>query len=334
MDCSSHASLRTTLATRDDRNDDEETDHETLPRHMAWCRDETVMKPWHEMKKSRNWWRFSLQVLCQLCQLCHGHVFRSPSECSPSLSTDRLKPCWATGQVHHWGARNQASIGWAFSSWPRTCCHPPAPAHPPAGPTAIISYPHLFTSALQFLTSSKWMKHYNSTIVYHSNLLNYEKIRKGNVQIREHASKWDSCSALHLGGGVTKLHDSKKGWYMMIRWCCKIRLSDCFSGSDFLTAIGLKPSSLFVSVFIAQDALQILFSLRRAIKYWILLNAARVGRSRSAGPMTSLWSTFGATTIKAETWQAIVVSCGVVPSYFSFLFLTQSYTYSHIHTIL
>ena len=59
-------------------------------------------------------------------------------------------------------------------------------------------------------------------------------------------------------------------------------LSDCLS--DCFTAIGLKPSSLFVSVFIAQDTLQILFSFMVFMrqKRDNALNVAGVGRI--AGP--------------------------------------------------
>lgn len=67
-------------------------------------------------------------------------LFFSIFQPSPLLKIRKIaKPCWATRQVHHWGARNQASIGWAVSSWLRTCCHPPAPA---ASNTSAASHPH------------------------------------------------------------------------------------------------------------------------------------------------------------------------------------------------
>lgn len=160
-----------------------------------------------------------------------------------------------------------------------------------------------------------------------------------------------------------------------------ICLSDCLS--DCFTAIGLKPSSLFVSVFIAQDTLQILFSFMVFMRQKCdkALNVAGVGRIAGPGKVdmqtrqsntgaewckfqehrkdyqtlsniikdyqrwskiverfslhvlhvlhciTSLWSTFGATTIKAETWQAIVVSPSSVFSFLFFLYNLQTYRY-------
>ena len=74
------------------------------------------------------------------------------------------------------------------------------------------------------------------------------------------------------------LHDM----LMIIAIYSIICLSDCLS--DCFTAIGLKPSSLFVSVFIAQDTLQILFSFMVFMRQKCdkALNVAGVGRI--AGP--------------------------------------------------